>query len=130
MNKHKVCTAAGVLAGAALLAGACVGTASAMASGNGNRIGVIQGSGTAHAKKGALTAQTIKPGGVKQLAPAGNRTGIVSGNGDARGKGNGLNATWTWGSTWGNQAGADQGNGSVTAGGHNITWTWGSTWGK
>jgi hypothetical protein len=132
MNKHKVCAAAGVLAGVALLAGACVGTASAMASSNGgNRIGVIRDSGTAHVKKGALTApKATKSGGVKQMALAGNRAGIVSGNGDAWGKGNGPNATWTWGSTWGNQAGAVQGNGSVKAGGPNAAWTWGSTWGN
>jgi hypothetical protein len=139
MNRRKVCAAAGVLTGAALLVGACVGTASAMAPGNGgNRIGVIQGSGTAYAKKGALAApRTTESGGVKQMVPAGNRIGIRSDNGDGWVKGNGLNASWTWGSTWGKQTapsgdriGGVQGNGFVKVGGFSASWTWGSTWGE
>jgi hypothetical protein len=96
MNRNKVCAVAGVLAGAALLAGACAGTASAMASGNGGkRIEVIQGSGTAHAKKGALTASWAwgSTWG-RQITPYGDWTGAVHGNGYV--KGNGYSASWSW----------------------------------
>jgi hypothetical protein len=131
MNKHKVCAVAGALAGAALLAGACADTASATSSGNGeNRIGVIQGNGTAHAKKGALTASwTTESGGVKQSAPPGDWTGEVHGNGYV--KEGGHSATWTWGSAWGRQitpsgdwTGGVHGNGYVEGNGFSASWSW------